>query len=394
MKTPAASPPPVENTPLAARKQPARRRATPGHPARALAWAFAATFAWNSATAQSQPDKPRLLCVSVAGEKQIKTYRQNSDSGALQLLSQTPVPAQPGFLAANRAGTRLFAACRSSGQLASYKIEPQTGRLQQISIVPAGADPAYVALDSSESFLLSAYYRAGKVSVHQISPQGALDAKTAHWHSTAKNAHAILLDRANQWAFVPHTGPNAIHIFSFDAATGSLSPATIPLIHTGAHTGPRHLQFHPSLDRLYFNNEQGSSVSVFDFDRKKGRIQRLQTLTTLPPDFDKPNTCADLEITPDGHFLYAANRGHNSIAGFRISPQTGQLKSIGQFPTETIPRSFTITPCGKWLIAAGQTSGYLQTCEIQPTTGYLIPRHRTKAGSRPWAVLAIHARPQ
>lgn len=373
-----------------------RRCAVRQRPTKALLWNLVPALALaldGAAQVRQSEETHNIVYVSLAGEKQIQIYRQKDDSGALVLAGQSSTPSQPGFLAANSGGTRLFAAYRSSGEIASYKIDAKTGGLQLISVISAGADPAYLALDRSESFLLSAYYRAGKVGVHRIKSQGALLSEAVHWHPTAAKAHAILVHRDNQWAFVPHTGPNAIYIFSFDAKNGRLSPAMPPFIRTESGTGPRHLQFHPQLDCLYFDNEQGSSVSVFDFDRNTGQIRLRQTLSTLPENFDQSNSCADLEITPDGRFLYASNRGHNSIAGFRVSSKTGRLESIGQFPTETTPRSFAITPSGKWLVAAGQSSGYLQISEIQTDSGRLLPRHRTKAGSRPWAVLAIRGLP-
>ena len=374
-----------------------RRCDVPPRPTNALLWTLVSALAFSldgAAQVHNSDGACNIVYVSLAGEKQIQIYRQKDDSGALVLAGQVSTSAQPGFLAANGDGTRLFAAYRSSGEIASYKMDPKTGELQLLSVLSAGADPAYLALDRSESFLLSVYYRAGKVGVHQLSSQGALLPEAVHWHSTAAKAHAILLHHDNQWAYVPHTGPNAIYIFSFDAKNGRLSPAKPPLVRTSAGTGPRHLQFHPQLDCLYFDNEQGSSVSVFDFDRNTGQIRLWQTLSTLPENFAKPNTCSDLEITPDGRFLYVANRGHDSIAGFRVSPKTGRLQSIGQFPTETTPRSFAVTPSGKWMVAAGQTSGYLQISEIQSDSGQLLPRHRTKAGSRPWSVLAVRGLPQ
>ena len=376
----------------AALRLPSQRHSGSPRSAKAILWTlvFARAFALDGAAQARQSDEsPNIVCVSLAGEKQIQIYRQKEDSGALGLAGQSPTLAEPGFLAANRAGDKLFAAYRSSGEIASYKMDSQTGGIQLISVISAEANPAYLALDHSESFLLSAYYRAGKVGVHPINRQGALSPEAVHWHPTAPKAHAILVHRDNQWAYVPHTGPNAIYIFSFDAKSGRLSPASPPFVRTEVGTGPRHLQFHHQLDCLYFDNEQGSSVSVFGLDRNTGQIRLRQSLSTLPANFDSPNTCSDLEITPDGRFLYVANRGHDSIAGFRISPKTGRLQSIGQFPTETTPRSFAVTPCGKWLVAAGQTSGHLQVSEIQSDSGRLLPRHRIKAGSRPWSVLAI-----
>ena len=340
-------------------------------------------------TASSTLADQGLLFAAIAGEKKIITFSQASDTGRLDRIAEIGIEAEPGYLVANKHGTRLFAAYRSSGELASYQIDSNTGQLTLISNVSGGADPAYVALDRTESYLMSAYYRAGKVGLHPFGPTGEIKEAQAQWYPTNLKAHAILTDPTNQWALVPHTGPNAIYIFSLDSDTGQLIPSTPPLTYTGKHTGPRHLQFHPSLDIVYVDNEQGSSVGVFNFDSQVGQINHLQTHSTLPIGHRGPNSCADLEITSDGHFLYASNRGHKSIAAYKIDPETGKLNSLGQFDTEAVPRSFTISPSGKWLVVAGQETGYLQSYSINRATGYLTPQQRIQAGSRPWAVLSI-----
>ena len=332
---------------------------------------------------------PGLLFASLAGDKKIASYRQDSETGTLTKIAELAIGAEPGYLSANKNGTRLFAAYRSSGELASYQVDSTTGRLHLISKVNGGADPAYVALDRSETYLMSAYYQAGKVGLHRVDPSGRILDSDVNYYPTNQKAHAILTDPTNGWALVPHTGPNAVYIFSRSGEEGRLIPSAPPLANTGTLTGPRHLQFHPSLDRVYFDNEQGSSVSVFVFDSQIGQISHLQTLSTLPVTYTKSNSCADLELTPDGRFLYASNRGHNSIAGYIVDQKTGELTSIGQFKTEAIPRSFTISPLGKWLVVAGQETDHLQSYLIDASTGRLISQQRIQTGSRPWAVLSI-----
>jgi 6-phosphogluconolactonase len=330
-----------------------------------------------------------LLFASLAGEKKIVSYRQDLETGTLTKIAESDVGAEPGFLSANKNGTRLFAAYRSSGELASFQVDSSTGRLTLISKVKGGANPAYVALDRSEKFLMSAFYQAGKVGVHRVDQSGRILDGDATFYPTNQKAHAILTDPTNGWALVPHTGPNAVYIFSLNGEEDPLLPGAPPLAYTGTLTGPRHLQFHPSLDRVYFDNEQGSSVSVFVFDSQIGQISHLQTLSTLPATYTESNSCADLELTPNGRFLYASNRGHNSIAGYVIDQKTGKLTSLGQFETEAIPRSFTISPSGKWLVVAGQETDHLQNYLIDDSTGRLIPQQRIQTGRRPWAVLSI-----
>ena len=255
--------------------------------------------------------------------------------------------------------------------------------------MPGGADPAYVALDRTESFLLSAYYQAGKVEIHRLGTNGELYHDKPRWYPTNLKAHAILPDPSNQWALVPHTGPNAIYLFAFDSSRGSLLPSAPPLVYTGTLTGPRHLQYHPKLRVVYVDNEQGSSVTVFQFDPEIGQIRPIQTLSTLPDSFTGRNSCADLELTPGGRYLYASNRGHHSIAAFRTDPKSGKLTRIGIVPTEAVPRALTVTPSGKWLVAAGQESGFLQSYQIGLETGQLAPHQKVQVGPRPWALLSV-----
>ena len=329
-----------------------------------------------------------FVFVSVAGEKKIVAYGQDQQNGSLSKIDEIKTTAEPGFLCSNKRGTRLFAAFRSSGELASFQIDTSSGKLTLVSQQMGGADPAYFALDRSETFLLSAYYQAGKVGSHRLGQHGAI-LEPIQWLRTNLKAHAILTDPSNRWALVPHTRPNAIYVFSFDASTGKLLRGAPPLHYTGSHSGPRHLQFHPSLDRVYVDNEQASSVSVFRFDTGVGQLSHLQTLPSIPNEPRRKNSCADMELTPDGRFLYVSNRGHDSLAGFKVLAENGKLELLGYFPTEATPRSFSISPSGKWLTTAGEASEHLQVHAIAPTDGQLTSTQRIQSGSRPWAVLAV-----
>jgi 6-phosphogluconolactonase len=115
----------------------------------------------------------------------------------------------------------------------------------------------------------------------------------------------------------------------------------------------------------------------------------MQTLSSLPEDFQKPNSCAHLEITPSGRFLYAANRGHDSLAGYAVDAETGILTSLGQTSTEATPRSFNISPNGKFLYAAGQSSGKLAAYRLNSKTGELTRFATYSVGERPWWVLVV-----
>lgn len=331
-----------------------------------------------------------FVYISIAGENRIAVYDMDAESGALQHARDVPVSGSPGSLAVDPERQFLYAALRRNGGLAAFRIDAETGKLTLINKVPADANPAYVATDRTGRFLFSAYYGAGKAAVHRIAKSGALAERPLQTVATAPRAHAILTDASNQYAFVPHTGPNAIYQFLFDEKTGRLRPNAVPKVTTPENTGPRHLWFHPKQPQFaYASNEQGSSVTAYRLDRSTGRLSAFQTLSTLPDDFEGNNTCSHVELTPSGRYVYVANRGHDSLAGFAVNRETGKLTSLGQTPTEKTPRSFNVTPSGRFVYAAGQASGKVAAYRLDAETGRLKRFDTYEVGPRPWWVLTV-----
>ncbi|MCH8829465.1 MAG: beta-propeller fold lactonase family protein, partial [Planctomycetes bacterium] len=169
------------------------------------------------------------------------------------------------------------------------------------------------------------------------------------------------------FVYVPNPGADQILQFRLDGESGKLMPLKPAVVKTEPGTGPRHFFIHPKKPFAYCCNEKGSSVTGFSFDPQTGRLKAFQTLTTLPRGFTANNSNADIEITPDGKFLYASNRGHDSLAMYRIDQQTGRLTALGQVPTEKTPREFNIDPTGRFVYSAGQGSGKMVAYRIQPS---------------------------
>jgi 6-phosphogluconolactonase (cycloisomerase 2 family) len=330
----------------------------------------------------------QFVYVSESGDDSIAIFRQDPQTGELTFLSRQETDGSPGALDVGPRRKFLFAALRSTKTLASFQIDPLTGQLTLLSTTAHEEDPTYVYVDRTGDWLLAASYGAGKVSVHRIRESGRLDPEGL-WYTTAEKAHCIRLDRLNWHAFVPHTGPERIYQFNFDRQTGELTPNDQPFVETPAGSGPRHLWFHPKLDVAYVDNEQGSSVTVYDFDFNAGTLRPRDTLSTHPDDFTGNNTNADLEVTPDGRFLYVSNRGHDSIAAFSVSTDDGALAFLGTFPTEQTPRSFNIDPTGRYLYAAGQKSNRLAAYHIRPD-GKLLQFAGYETGTSPAWVLVVH----
>ena len=329
-----------------------------------------------------------FVYVSLAKENRIVTYRMAGDDGKLTLVDSLTVEGGPGALVCHPNLPVLFASIRSVGKLASFRIDELTGKLAKINDVVAGADPSYVTVDKSGKYLLSAYYRAGKVLVHAIANEGGIGEELQSI-STDERAHAIVSDRASRYWFVPHTRPNAIFQFRFDEKTQRLVKGDPPKLQREPNSGPRHLWFHPSLDVAYSSDEQGRSVSTYLFDRMSGTLKLVQTLTTLPGDYDRrqSGSTSHIEVHPSGRFVYVANRGHDSIARYRVLPNDGMLQKLGNTVSEQTTRSFNIDPSGDFLIAAGQDSGNLAVFRIDPENGDLQRTQTVGVGVSPWWVL-------
>lgn len=345
---------------------------------------IATAFFLGATTGQAR----EFAYVSLDGENRIAVYSVDEKSGELWRRPDVETPSPPGGLTSDPKNRYLFASLRRAGKLASFRINADGG-LTLINVVEAGADPAYVATDRTGQFLLTAYYVAAKVSVHRIGEDGSLSENPVQEIATDTKAHAIMTDASNRFAFVPHTGPNAIYQFRFDEKTGLLSPNEPPIVNTGENTGPRQLAFHPKLDQVFFDYEQGSAIASFNLDRKTGQLAFRERLSSIPAEFTKTNSNARIEIHPSGKFVYVANRGHHSLAGYRVDSKTGKLTSLGQTPTEPTPRGFTINPTGHFLYAAGQSSNRLAAFRISQKTGALTRFATYNVGKQPWWVHVV-----
>jgi 6-phosphogluconolactonase len=220
--------------------------------------------------------------------------------------------------------------------------------------------------------------------------------------ATAAGAHAISTDPSNEFAFVPHIarlndnvleppkenpGPNVIMQFRFNAQTGRLTPNSPFRVEPTERLGPRHYCFHPRQPLVYFSNEQGCSVTGYRLDHATGTLSAAQTISTLPDGSTARNTCSQIHLTPSGQFLYVANRGHNSIAGFAADAATGHLTVVGHVSTEAVPSAFALDPAGLFVFAAGSASGRLASYRVNNETGALTPLVAYAVGRRPMAVL-------
>jgi 6-phosphogluconolactonase len=190
----------------------------------------------------------------------------------------------------------------------------------------------------------------------------------------AAHAHSINLDAANRFAFVADLGLDKVMIYRYDAEKGKLTENDPPSVSVEPGSGPRHFAFHPDGRHAYVINELASTVTAMDYDPERGVLKPIQTVTTLPDGFKGENTTAEVQVHPSGKFLYGSNRGHNSIAAFKIDADKGELTPLGrQGQGIKIPRNFGIDPTGKYLLVANQDSNSMVVFRIDVETGELAP---------------------
>lgn len=334
---------------------------------------------------------PYYLYITLSEEDRIAIYEMDPNTGDLEHREDVSLEGRPAPLVLHPTKRYLYAAQRDINRLTSFAVDQSTGALSPIGQVPLVSDPCYLGIDKKGNYLLSAYYGAGKCAVHPIGSDGAVVDAPTETLSTANGAHCMQTDPSNRFAYLPHiaggTGPNAIYQYRFDENSGKLTPNDPATVNPEAELGPRHYCFHPCKDILYFSDEQGCSVTGYNMDADKGTLEAFQTISTLPEGYSGKNSCAQIQIAPSGRFLYAPNRGHNSMACFAVDADTGRLSSLGQVPTEAIPRAFGIDPQGKFLYSAGLESGRLAAFGMDQNNGTLSPLKIYDVGKGPMWVL-------
>lgn len=334
------------------------------------------------------PQPSLYVYVSIAGENKISIFNMSPETGALTPHGEVAVYSPPSILNIHPTRDVLYAAIRATGDIISFKVDRNTGQLDMINTtVTELEDPAYLEIDRTGNYLITPYYVPGKVTVYPLLDDGTLGNEPSDTYSTGEHAHGVAIDSSNRFVFVSHTCPtNSIFQFQFDSTSGTLSPNSTPQVIPEGADGPRHVCFHPNRPFVYADNEQGSSVTAYEFNAADGTLTAFQTLSTLPTDYDGSNSCARLEMHPSGKFMYAANRGHDSLAGYAVNAD-GSLESIGFFPTEKTPRCFRIDPNGKFLISAGESADRLASYRVDADAGYLYPLETYDVGNMPWWVL-------
>ncbi len=314
----------------------------------------------------------------------------DSQTGALTAPEFLEQAEAPSFFVIHPDGKHLYT-CNSianyqdkpEGSISAYSIEPKTGKLTLLNRKPAGgAEPCYLSLDRSGRYVLDANYDGGNVCVYVIQSDGSLGERTAFVQHTGHSvnperqtrayAHCIIADPDNRFILVADLGVDKVFVYRFNEKDGSLKPNDPPSVSVKPGSGPRHITFHPSGKFVYVINEMASTVTGFNWNSRKGTLTEFQTVSTLPADFKGFSTCAEIKVHPNGKFLYASNRGRNSIAVFAVDPKNGHLRFIEDVPTRgKMPRYFGFDPTKRWIIVGNHDSDNAVVFRVDDRTGKL-----------------------
>lgn len=308
----------------------------------------------------------------------------DTDTGVLTKPEFLLEARAPAYFVIHPDGLHLYT-CNSGdpGGVSAYTIDPHTGHLALINReLAGGGDTSYLSLDQTGRYALAANYNGGNIAAFALRPDGGLGDWTAFIQHTGKSvdpqrqthayAHSIVVDPTNRFALVADLGVDKVFIYRFNAQDGSLLPHSPASVSVAPGSGARHVKFHPNGHWVYLINEMGCTVMGFDWDSAKGTLTQFQTISTLPADFKGTSACAEMEIHPNGKFLYGSNRGHDSLAVFAIDQANGHLTPVEHVSTQgKTPRNFAFDPTAQWIICTNHGSDNAVVFRVDGATGRL-----------------------
>ena len=338
----------------------------------------------------------------------IYVSRLDTASGELSAPRLAAKVVNPSFVAVAPDHRFLFAVNetdhfngQAGGAVTAFRLDASTGKLEFLNQQPSGGtSPCHITTDSTGKYVLVANYGSGSVAVFPVQTNGFLGPPTAviqhHGSSvnpqrqTGPHAHCVAVDAATHRVFACDLGLDKVMIYRLNETTGALTTNENRWVELKPGSGPRHIAFNPDARHAYVINEMGGTLIAFDYDREHGALKEIQTVSTLPEDFHGINTAAEVAVHPSGKFVYASNRGDDSIVAFVVDAQNGRLDFVERQSTRgKVPRGFAIDPTGQYLIAANQNSDNVVFFRINAQTGRLTWTGQTFEVGKPVCVAFV-----
>jgi 6-phosphogluconolactonase len=325
----------------------------------------------------------------------------DSATGALSAPKMIMETRDPAHFTVSADGQHLYM-CNTGtpGGVSAFAIKDRrTGALELLNYKESkGRGPSYVSVDESGKYVLDANYGGGYIEVFSTAKDGSLDQQTAFvqhagssvhpQRQTKPYAHWVRTDPSGQFVLVADLGMDQVVVYRFDAKTGKLVANDPPFTKTAPGTGPRHLVFHPNGKWVYGIAELANEVMAFAWDAKKGTLTPTGSVKTLADGFTGPSTAAEIAVHENGKFLYASNRGEDSLVVYSIDPASGALTFRQRVASRgKTPRYFTLDPSNKWLIVSNQEGANVAVFSVDEKSGELSPVGEPVALVKPMAVV-------
>lgn len=323
------------------------------------------------------------------GSKGIYVSKFNAATGELGAPEVAAETGSPSFLEIHPSKKFIYAVgemgtpTAKGGGVTAFSVSLPSGKLTQINQVSAvGQGPCHVNIDKTGKLAMVANYGSGSCASYAIKEDGSLsDAVSFHQHTgsgadpkrqAGPHAHSANFSPDNQFAFICDLGLDRVKIYKIDPATGKTEPHGEGKAQPAS--GPRHFAFHPNGKFAFVNNEMAMTETTFAYDADKGALTEIASVSTIPEAdrSQKGLSTAETRVHPNGKFVYASNRGHNTIAVFSCDAATGKLKLLENVNCEgKTPRNFNLDPSGKWLIVAHQDGNSVALFKVDAETGKL-----------------------
>jgi 6-phosphogluconolactonase len=320
----------------------------------------------------------------------IYAFRWDADSGTMAPLGLAATTVNPSFLALSPDRRHLYAVNEvddyrgeKSGSVSSFAIAGS--KLRSINTVSSmGGGPCNVAVDYTGKAVFVANYGAGSAASFRVLPGGGLSKAVSSFQYTGHGAdpkrqahphtHCTTVSHDNRYVLVNDLGLDRVSVYHLDPLTARLTPNDPSSYQALPGSGPRSFAFHPSGRWAYSLNEIASTLDVLAWDGESGTLSRIQNISTLPPGFQGSNTAATVAVDSAGRFVYASNRGDNSIAVFSIDDRAGTLKVVQHVDCGgKSPRHFALDPGNQWLLVANQDSSNIVVFARNGRSGLLTP---------------------
>lgn len=304
---------------------------------------------------------------------------------------------QPGFLALHPEKAVLYS-IGGGNKLAAFTIGEDHSLKFLADTSSGGGGPCHLAVDASGRTVTIANYGDGSFTSIRLDADGRpgelvstikLEGSGPNkGRQEAAHTHGVYFDRANRFVFAPDLGIDRVMVYKFDPSSSEMTPNAPDHFSVAPGSGPRHMTFSADEKHSYIINELLNTVTVASYDADQGTFQEIQTVPTLPADFEGNNTTAEIEVHPNGNFVYGSNRGHDSIVVYKRDPKTGKLNPLQHAPCGGKgPRHFKIDPSGKWLICGHQGTNTLSVLSLDPETGKLGDPQSTVETPSPICIL-------